>query len=342
MSVNSYSGFQPLQEIWLGDCYPTSFYDNLESETKDAFVKITEMTKNDLNLLQKKLETFGVVVQRPEFKNDPTLYTNDKGYLRKPPIVPRDENLTLGDTFYHLRNHYKVDPWKTHVDKLKENGKVIESNDGGLACLNTPSIVRLGKDIVVDWGPHKDWWHLIAPTIMEWSKDYRVQINLKNTDTYGHSDGIFCPVAPGVIVSTFYNKEYSKTFPDWDIYYLDEPTMADYNCNWFIDDNEIMKNAKFNSHLEKFARDWIGNIRETVFEVNMLVIDEKNVLAIAENEKLFNWLNKKGINVHLVDFKTRSFWDGGLHCLTCDINRDGGKQDYFPSRPKFNYLEWIN
>lgn len=342
MSVNSYSGFQPLKEIWLGDCYPSSFYDNLESHTKDAFVKITEMTKKDLDLLQKKLETFGVVVRRPEFENDPTLYTNDKGYLRKPPIVPRDENLTLGETFYHLRNYYKVDPWKTHVDKLKENGKVIESNDGGLACLNTPSIVRLGKDIIVDWGPHKEWWHLIAPIIMEWSKDYRVQVNLKNDDTFGHSDGIFCPVAPGVIVSTFYNKEYSKTFPDWDIYYLEEPSMADYNCNWFIDDKEIMSSARFNSHLENFARDWIGNIRETVFEVNMLVIDEKNVLAIAENEKLFNWLDKKGINVHLIDFKTRSFWDGGLHCLTCDINRKGGKQDYFPSRPKFNYLEWIN
>ena len=50
---------------------------------------------------------------------------------------------------------------------------------------------------------------------------------------------------------------------------------------------------------------------------------------LGENDKLFNYLSKKGINVHSVPFRTRTFWDGGVHCLTVDIKRNGKVEDYF-------------
>ena len=60
----------------------------------------------------------------------------------------------------------------------------------------------------------------------------------------------------------------------------------------------------------------------------MLVLDEKNVVAMKDYPPLTEWLDKRGINVHLFDLRTRNFWDGGWHCLTLDIKRNGDQVDY--------------
>ena len=77
------------------------------------------------------------------------------------------------------------------------------------------------------------------------------------------------------------------------------------------------------------AKNWIGDSSETVFEVNMLVIDEQNVICINENDKVFKQLEANGITPHVVNFPTRHFWDGGWHCNTLDIRRKGNQENYF-------------
>jgi len=67
--INSNFGFTPLKEVWLGDCYPASFYDHYPSDIRDAFYLITEWTKEDINRLQKFLESRGIIVRRPTFNN---------------------------------------------------------------------------------------------------------------------------------------------------------------------------------------------------------------------------------------------------------------------------------
>ena len=62
--INSNFGFTPLKEVWLGDCYPASWYDHLPNEIADPFRQITEWTKEDTGKLQKFLEDKGVVVKR--------------------------------------------------------------------------------------------------------------------------------------------------------------------------------------------------------------------------------------------------------------------------------------
>ena len=54
--INVHNNWDPLEEIWLGDTWPASFYDNLEGEIKDSFYQITEWSKEDLNVIQKKFE----------------------------------------------------------------------------------------------------------------------------------------------------------------------------------------------------------------------------------------------------------------------------------------------
>jgi hypothetical protein len=52
-----------------------------------------------------------------------------------------------------------------------------------------------------------------------------------------------------------------------------------------------------------------------------------------------SFLESIGITMHFFDFRTRSFWDGGWHCLTLDIQRDDTKNDLFPERGD-NGVHW--
>ena len=50
-TVNSYTNWGKLKEVWLGDIYPSHFYDHLESQVRDVFYELTENTKQDLAVI---------------------------------------------------------------------------------------------------------------------------------------------------------------------------------------------------------------------------------------------------------------------------------------------------
>jgi hypothetical protein len=336
--VNSFTGFQSLKEVWLGDCYPEHFYNHLPNSVQDAFGIITEWTKADLFKIQQVLESFNIKVQRPTFTDSIDDYVyNDQ--LLKPPITPRDDSMTFGNIFYHLRSKYKIDPWSNQINDFLNHGVTVNfGNAGPLDCVYPPSIVRVGKDIYVDIDTHKEIWGYISETVIDWAKHYRVHI----CQTDGHSDGVFCPVAPGIIVATQYLSQYQQTFPNWEVFHLPKLKNNGTFGHWHVGDSRISNNNGFKDHINKYALDWVGNFTETVFEANMLVIDQHHVLAIKEDKGLTAWLKQRGIEVIYCDFRCRGFWDGGLHCLTTDIVREGNCDNYFPMRPDINYLDWLS
>ena len=65
MIINSHNSWSQLEEVWLGDVYPAAWYDYLNSEVRDCFYKLTENTNEDLAIIQRKIEEFGVIVRRP-------------------------------------------------------------------------------------------------------------------------------------------------------------------------------------------------------------------------------------------------------------------------------------
>ena len=75
--------------------------------------------------------------------------------------------------------------------------------------------------------------------------------------------------------------------------------------------------------------EWLGYVEETVFDVNMLVIDKNNVICNGYNKKVFDAFERYNITPHVVNFRHRYFWDGGLHCITSDISREGKQESYF-------------
>lgn len=335
--INSNFGFTPLREVWLGDCYPAHFYDHLPSQVRDAFYQITEWTQQDLARLQNFLESRGIVVRRPVFNNIQQ-HLDSCDNLVKPPIVPRDHYLVLNQTLYSLHNTLPRDPWQEHLDRYQQQGLDVQTpHNQPVNCVAPPSVVRIGRDLYLDRQSHAGVWGFVCEWIIEQAQTYRV--NLLTTD--GHSDGVFCPLAPGLLMSTHYKYDYSASFPNWKVFHIPQPSNSAGSFEvWQTPSNTINTNRSFAQHVMTHARDWVGNFQETVFEVNALVLDPQNVVVTREHPELFAWLRSHNIEPHVFDFKCRNFWDGGWHCLTLDITRDDSLVDLFPQRGAAG-VKWI-
>jgi len=335
--INSNFGFTPLKEIWLGDCYPESYYDHLPNSVADPLRQITEWTKEDTKQLQTFLESRGITVRRPVFDSVDN-YINDQGHLIKPPVTPRDDYIVLNQSLYSLHCRLEYDPWKHWIEHYQNCGyDVYSPKDQPINCLAPPAIVRVGKDLILDQDSHRSMWGFVCEWMVENCKEYRISVS----STSGHSDGVFCPVAPGIIVSSHYKADYSQSFPEWEVYKIPSNlhNFKSSGRGWWLHGDKFSDNQDFIRHISTDAQSWVGNFAETVYEVNMLVLDEKNVVAMKEYPPLTKWLEERGITMHFFDLRTRSFWDGGWHCFTLDIHRDDTKSDLFPNRGD-NGLTW--
>jgi arginine deiminase len=73
--------------------------------------------------------------------------------------------------------------------------------------------------------------------------------------------------------------------------------------------------------IDEYLDKWLGYCEETLFDINLSIIDDKNVMAISQNSLVYDRLESLDIKVHKVPFRHRFFWDGGLHCITNDLVR---------------------
>lgn len=342
--VNSHNSWDPLEEVWLGDVYPASWYDHLAPEVRDVFVTITEKTQADLNVIQKKLESFGITVRRPVYDSiDDRLWQRADGEycLSKPEITPRDRFAVIGQYLYTPPlDAVDMRPWSCHLqsygrDSLRETPTMHVSG---------ANIARVGKDLYFD----VVYANKIPDSPQEQKKFTEPYVNefprhrLHFLDNGGHVDACFSLLCPGVILCNTYFEDYARTFPRWNLIKRSAPEFHSNriayrpsqsphgNQKWWLEGTQFPK--AFNEHVIRHALDWVGDFTETYFEVNCLSVDTKNVLVLGEHELLFRELENFGITAHPLPFRCRTFWDGGLHCLTLDIRRKGDQQDYFPER----------
>lgn len=319
-SINSHNSWSCLKEVWLGDVYPAAWYDHLDSQVRDIFYQLTAITQQDLLEIQRKLESFGIEVQRPQYTNIDQYIVN--GNLIKPQICPRDTYLVIGNQL--LTPWQDSLAWHHTYDRYQDS--IVRPGTGHI--INGANVVRIGKDIIID----RDGFEYEYNN--EWP-DYRVTV----VDNGGHLDGCFSILRPGLILANHYFDDYDTLFPGWEIIMLDNPTYLAaphtgyqqpypvYNGKFW--NTTVGTNRSFNDHIIQHALDWVGCYTETYFELNCLVIDESNVVMIGYNFQLERDLADRGITVHWVPFRARSFWDGAMHCLTLDIRRDSTIEDFF-------------
>ena len=150
-------------------------------------------------------------------------------------------------------------------------------------------------------------------------------------DSGGHGDAVYCPVTPGLIISLRDIPTYANTFPGWEVLYLPD---SDYSDNqkfkqsmiknkgrWFIPGFE--KDNNLINLVDHYFDEWVGQASETVFDVNILIVDPKNIVISTHNDQIESTCSRYGIDVHVSPFRHKYFWDSGTHCITNDLDRQG-------------------
>lgn len=372
-----YQHWDPLKVCVVGRSYPPEFYSWITvPHVRNLFEKIAQETEEDYQNIINKLQEFGVEVLRP---NLPTV-TSLNGKFEPPPMTPRDCMVMVGNVFYEntsfefekFYNSVKDPSWPectsaedfkslpawiqdecntvhqfeeyqanssmyNHInDYIRKQGNTVKSHTYNPKLLNGAQISRIGKDLFFG-----------TQSYDQDTSDYKqfVDKEFANTrnhivNTGGHSDGTYCPVCPGLIISLNDVPTYTETFPGWEVVYLPNqswdkvsPFLSLKSKNkgkWWIPGFEHDQDVV--NVIETWLGHWTGYVEETVFDVNMLIIDPKNVIVFNYNKLVFDALERYGITPHIVPFRHRYFWDGGIHCITSDLHREGTMQNYFPQR----------
>jgi hypothetical protein len=350
-----YQHWDPLQVCVVGKTYQPEFYDWIQdNRTRRCFQKMAEETEEDyqnlIALLEKK---FGVKTIRPEFPADlSTLKLHGKWV--QPPVTPRDYFLMIHDQFWipTVPNHSHADrafalqtalnrqefdykDQQQHTAKLSCYKNVFDlvESQGNKICNTEFDVIsgcfvsRIGKDLFFATQSYDQDQQLLKQQMDQLFPTTRNKI----VNAGGHGDATYCPVTPGLIISLHDVPTYADTFPDWEVVYLPPSNYAHMR-----EFEVLMKRTKGRWHMPGFEHDqnlvniveyyfdtWVGQVSETVFDVNILIVDPKNIVVSAHNDQVESACARHGVSVHVVPFRHKYFWDCGIHCITNDLNRVG-------------------
>ena len=391
MKVNSWTHWQPLKQVVLGNCFEPEFFEDVkDTKLRDSLQRIIHETKEDLNGIKKTLEDLGVEVIQVDSKWADSCQINPyKSFgefielskqksitnILRPMIAPRDIYITLGDEFFLLGGQYNsqipkngkhpLDMFETNLELVKDMWANMDTKLGPASptevknvmwedqnsfnfnleydpinfkkyvkstySFDAPAITRIGDIILVDekdvngfW----DWYCKVKPD----HKHKKIKVAIG-----GHNDGSMCLPKPGLVISTNWVDKslFNETLPGWDNLVIEHPNnfVEQYpqfrelkNKSWFVDGE--MGNKTFTNFVDTYLKDWCGNMEESIFEVNMLSVDEKTILSLNYQKDVHNKLKSVNIEPIYTRFRHRNFWDGGLHCLTVDTYREGGCETY--------------
>lgn len=197
-----------------------------------------------------------------------------------------------------------------------------------LAGFCSPNLTRIGKTCFIDI------WQ--TPDATAYLREHYPTFDYRELHIGGHNDSIFSVVRPGLVIATKWLKEYEHYFKDWEVLYFKDPNWKRIAAwgdlkhknkgKWWVPGAE--DNDEFTAFVGHWLDNWVGEVEETVFDVNVLVIDDKNVIVNSDSPALLSALTERGINPIVAPLRHRFFFDGGWHCLTLDVKRRGGQTDY--------------
>jgi hypothetical protein len=221
------------------------------------------------------------------------------------------------------------DGFKPPADKNHKYYQYLKSTHAFWA----PTVTRCGDRLIVD--------NLDVKNLSSVMEQMYPQFKTPNVAIGGHNDGTFNLPKPGLAICAPWmpDEAFKNTLPGWDILRIQDPETITSDWGpwshqkqltqgrWWTPD--MAENPEFADYVDNWLSDWVGLSEETVFEVNMLSINESTILSLNYQKEVHNKLQKHGIEPIYCRFRHRNFWDSGLHCLTVDTVREGGMQNYF-------------
>lgn len=326
--IKGYSRFQPLKHCWIGSGFKAEWFKDLSIGNNDKIMspltRIAEETEEDYQTLEKILKDAGVKTYRSFLDIDKYESLHN---IKRPPTCPRDHFAVVGETLYSAY------PGEGYADVLKQIHRKNLHITTQPCALNTAVITRLGKDLWWDVDHNTPEAQMIKYKTLWEEQGFRVHITNKGY----HMDGAFSVLKPGCIVSLHDVYDYSKDFPGWEVLYLPDQSWVamdgwqkqklEVAGRWWLQGEE--QNDQLIEFINAWLDDWVGFVEETVFDVNMLSIDQNTVICNNYNKEVFEFFKKHKIEPIVFNFRHRYFWDGGVHCITQDLYREGEMEDYF-------------
>jgi hypothetical protein len=209
--------------------------------------------------------------------------------------------------------------------EMSKYRQVLEYESKELGPLQAPNVINTDECIYVDsneYCNYKDW-------LQSRIDDTRPVVQF--TSGAGHVDGCFAVLGKKVILGIDPLIDYSTIFPGYSVVKVPELSYQNY-----IEEFKIMKNKvggawwivgqEHNDNLIQFIenhlKSWTGFVQESIFDVNVLALDENTICVSNITSELESKLKKLGIECVVVPWRHRFFVDGGLHCITLDLYRD--------------------
>lgn len=342
--INSYTSWQPLEEVIVGQAYTPDYFDFIENaQVRNQLQQILAETQEDLNKLQKTIETYGARVRRPAL---PDKHNFQQSQMKShgvplPPLTPRDWQITLGNKLLRVLPIQELDQLCAGYEAAQP-GSVINPhaplgwdpkcilNGASASC-----VVRVGRDVFFD---NSDF---LRPDQSRWIIDNVLgpEYRIHEAITDGHGDAVFAILKPGVLLSSKHdvNLNLARDFPGWDVCKIwDSSIWAAMEVGkfkyeqspgaWYVQGQT--PTPEFTDFVNTYLIKWTGFVAETVFDVNCLVLDESHVIFSSYNREVFDYCRKHRIEPIISELRHSYFWDGGISCCTQDIRRHGGLETY--------------
>ena len=324
--IKGYTSWHTLKHCMVGSGFQIEWFKEFFSNDKilNPLKRIAEETEEDFLELSNILTNAGVKVYRPKLEIQKY---NSLREIYRPPMTPRDHFGVIGEKFYAVQY---AQGYANVLKKIKKEQLFVKPKDNiYTGTIDTASILRAGKDLY--WGYKSVDGDPTEYVRMFEREGFRVHLVERDY----HTDAVISLIKPRVAVAVKDIANYEETMPGWEVLLIDDnpklPFTPDFKKKhiggrWWIKGEE--NNLALAKFIDKWLSEWVGYVAESVFDVNMLSIDANTVICNNYNKSVFDFLKKHHVEPVLFNFRHRHFWDGGVHCITQDLYREGTQEDY--------------
>jgi glycine amidinotransferase len=348
MKINCWTEWGKLREILVGSTYPIDAFDyHKDLEFRDNMKRILTETQEDLDTLAKLLtDEFGVKVHRPNNTLFKVGEEHTNGYFKyaypNHPLMPRDTIGAFGNTLVQTytntdSRYFENITWYDHCMDYFEQGsnwismpsplvlpgkKYVDPDIKPQAFQHTANFIKCGKDIFYSIPGDIDIQRGKGTKIgIDWFKRHLPEFDFNAVNIGGHVDGKIALLRPGLLAT--WNKNWiPPQLSLWDAIEIPD------NANFPDDFVKTKKKRYYGEYVKKYLENWIGYADESVFDVNVLSVDAHRVIVTGNDPKILRLFENKGLTPIFWNFRHQYFWDGGIHCVTADMVRDGEIETY--------------
>ena len=334
LNTECWAPWHDLTHCVVGTCVTEHYFDDVrDAKVRDPLRKMLRETQEDLDHIANTLINMGVTVIRPPV--DATLRLNTRrpaSMIQPVETTPRDMAMQLGPhTCYRSqRDRGMMGAWLGCSDVNDVQSAWFELLSLPLV-VEPPSWTLVGDRLIVDLQQYR------LPTANQelhaWAERWLPGVTVVPMDAGCHADGWFQCIKPGVILTCAVNEDlhlFDTSFPGWQLHQVEgihahkSAQMQFYgtqhNAYWLPD-------AHNNFNVQRFIQDhllsWTGFSKESVFEVNSLMVNDHTMIACQDNASVRAWLKSHGVEMVVCPLRHRWFWDGGISCFTLAVGRKG-------------------